>query len=421
MTRAAITAGLIALAAAGRAHAQPAHLAPGDEHSESMRGGGPAGSAGGAGGKAPRGIEVARGAIEPEPPEIDLLTFGVGPRIFEKFGHAAICLHYHRPEHPDVCFNYGVTDFRAGAAMVWRFLRGEQRFWVEPTTLDSMLQFYRWEDRDIWRQRLPITGGDARALEARLWSDIREENRYYRYDHFLDNCTTRIRDLIDQATHGALRAGADRPASRTLRELGRRGLAGMASLLVLSDLVVGRALDVYPTQWEAMFHPGIFRVEVAARLRATPVELYQRRGTPFPTHGSSGRLHFLAISVAFALPLFFARMLQRREAAALVLASVGLGLLGSVVWGAAIASTLPALRYNEAMLVVMPFDAALPLLSPDLRRWYARARLAGVAAVAVLAIAGVFQQPLSMLVLAVIVPLATLAFDLPHGRSPRLA
>ena len=57
------------LAAAGAARAQPAHLAPG---------------------------EVPSGAIEPEPPVVELLTFGIGARIFEKFGHAAICLRYLR-------------------------------------------------------------------------------------------------------------------------------------------------------------------------------------------------------------------------------------------------------------------------------------------------------------------------------------
>jgi len=79
------------LGVARGAQAQPAHLAPG---------------------------EVSAGAIETQPPAIDVLTFGVGDRIFEKFGHAAICLRYHEPHHPTVCFNYGVTDFSAGAVMV---------------------------------------------------------------------------------------------------------------------------------------------------------------------------------------------------------------------------------------------------------------------------------------------------------------
>lgn len=384
----------ILAAAAAPVRAQPAHLAPGD---------------------------VARGAIEAEPPEIDLLTFGIGDVIFEKFGHAAICLHYHHPEHADVCFNYGVTDFAAGAAMVWHFLRGEQRFWVEPTTLASMLSFYKWEDRDIWRQRLPITGDDARAVEARLWSDIREENRYYLYDHFRDNCATRVRDLIDQATHGALHAGSDVPYPHTFREIGRRGLAGMPLLLVVSDLVTGRELDAVATRWQAMFHPGILRVEVAARLGARAEALYTRRGPPFPVRGSSGRLDFLALGVALALPLFVCRTLRRYETAALAVVAAGLTLIGIVVWGAAIVSAIPAVRYNEVVLVVTPLDAVLPFLRPVWQRRYARARLSVLAVVVALGLVGAVHQPLWILVLIVTLPMLTIAFDLPHGRATRPA
>ena len=81
---------------AGRADAQPAHLAPG---------------------------EASHGAIEAEPPTVEVLTFGVGDLIFEKFGHAALCLRYRDPQHPAVCFNYGVTDFNEGPTMIWGFLR----------------------------------------------------------------------------------------------------------------------------------------------------------------------------------------------------------------------------------------------------------------------------------------------------------
>jgi hypothetical protein len=384
----------IELAGGAAARAQPAHLAPG---------------------------EVAAGSIEPGPPAIELLTFGVGARIFEKFGHAAICLRYHQPEHREICFNYGVTSFAtstsAGAAMVWHFLRGEQKFWVEPTTLDAMLAFYRGEDRDIWRQTLPITGEAARAIEAQLWSDIREDHRYYFYDHFRDNCATRLRDMIDRATGGALAAARDVRNPRSLREIGRRGLAGMPLLLIASDLIAGRELDEHPTQWQAMFHPVILRSEVAVRLHAPPELIYRRRGPPFPIPGKSGRLHFLAVAVALSVPLFIAYALRRYEKAALWAVSGALALLGAVVWIVALVSPIPAVRYNEAVLVIMPIDLVLPLLSLDWRRRYARIRIAGLVVFALLAVIGVFHQPLWIEILAVALPMATIALDLPHGRQ----
>jgi hypothetical protein len=384
----------VAIGGGATARAQPVHLAPG---------------------------EVPAGRIEPEPPTIELLTFGVGARIFEKFGHAAICLRYHQAEHREICFNYGVTDFNtsgnAGAVMVWNFLRGEQKFWVEPTTLDAMLAFYRGEDRDIWRQTLPITGEAARAIETQLWSDIREEHRYYLYDHFHDNCATRLRDMIDRGTGGALAAAGDARNSRSLRELGRRGLAGMPLLLIGSDLFAGRELDQHPTQWQAMFHPEILRSEVATRLHAPPELIYRRRGPPFPSHGKSGRLHLLAVAVALSVPLFIAYALRRYERAAVWMVGSALALVGAVVWTVAILSPIPVVRYNEAVFVVMPIDFALPLLSLDWRRRYAQIRIAALAVVAVLVAAGVFRQPLWIEILAVALPMATIALDLPHGRQ----
>lgn len=378
------------LAAAGAAGAQPAHLAPG---------------------------EVPSGAIEPEPPVIELLTFGIGARIFEKFGHAAICLRYHQPEHPAICFNYGVTNFNAGAVMVWNFLRHQQKFWVEPTTLATMLAFYQGEDREIWRQTLPISREAARAIGAQLWSDIREDHRYYDYDHFFDNCSTRLRDMIDRATGGALSAGGSAPYARTYREIGRRGLADMPLLLVVSDLVTGRELDQHPTVWQAMFHPDILRTEVSLRLSAPPELIYRRHGPPFPTRGKTGRLHFLAVAVALAVLLFIAHAVRRYQSATLWMVGVALALLGALVWALVIASPIPAVRCNEAVFVVMPTDLALPVLSPVWRRRYARIRLAILAAVSLLGLIGVFHQTLWVVILAVALPMATVAFDLPHGRQ----
>ena len=392
-------AGLVALglagwcaAGAGVARAQPAHLSP---------------------------DEVPGGAIEPDPPAIDLVTFGVGARIFEKFGHAAICLRYHQPEHPAVCFNYGVTDFAAGAVMIWNFLRTQQQFWVEPTSFDSLYSFYKWEDRDIWLQPLPIAGAEARAIEAKLWSDLQEANRYYYYDHFFDNCTTRLRDMIDQATHGALRAGAEARYPLTFRELGRRGLAEMPALLVATDLVIGRQADDHPTVWQAMFHPEIFRQQIEAKLGALPRLLYKRRGPAFPAGGSSGRLGLLAAGLAFAVPLLVAQWRRRFQTTALVWVTLELALLGALVWGLAIVSSIVGVRYNEAVFVVMPLDLVLPFLGAARRRQYALARVGFLALTSILAAVGVFHQPLWLLILIVFVPMVTIALDLPLGLLQR--
>jgi Domain of unknown function (DUF4105) len=349
----------------------------------------------------------------PDPaPQVALMTFGVGDVIFEKFGHAALCLDYHSGD--PVCFNYGVTDFKAGSDLAWNFLRTQQRFWVEPESFDAMTQFYKWEDRDIWMQLLPLTPDQARKVEHKLTTDIREANRYYVYDHFFDNCTTRLRNIIDDVTDGKLREGTEQRYPLTYREIALRGFAEIPLAVALTDFVFGRQLDDTPTIWAAMFHPSVLREQVAAKLGVKPRLLYKRRGPAFPTDGRTDRILTIGLAFLFALPLLVAAWRRKLERVALVWATVYLTLWGLVIWSLVLLSSISGIRWNEAVFVLMPLDLALPFLSPARRRLYARVRVVGLLAVSLLCAVGLFHQPLWVPILTAIMPLAIIAFDLPH-------
>jgi hypothetical protein len=68
------------------------------------------------------------------------------------------------------------------------------------------------------------------------------------------------------------------------------------------------------------------------------------------------------------------------------------------------------MRWNEAVLVLMPLDLALPLMSPVLRRRYAQLRVVGLLALSILCAVGVLHQPLGIPILTAIMPLAVVAF-----------
>src|SRR5262245_35562144 len=109
-------------------------------------------------------------------PKVDLFTFGVGPEVFEKFGHGALCVKYDSlkpPNNREICFNYGVTNFEEPGKLVWGFMRAKQKFWVQPEYLESMRAFYTGEDRDIFRQTLPLTDDQAKQIAAKLCFDIK--------------------------------------------------------------------------------------------------------------------------------------------------------------------------------------------------------------------------------------------------------
>jgi hypothetical protein len=123
----------------------------------------------------------------------------------------------------------------------------------------------------------------------------------------------------------------------------------------------------------------------------------------------------LGIAMIFALPLLVATWLRRLQRVALVWATLYLGLWGVAIWGLAIISSIQGIRWNEAVFVMMPLDLALPVLPVALRRRYARVRVAILLGVSLLAAVGLFHQPLWIPILAAIVPLSIVAFDLPHG------
>ncbi len=366
--------------------------------------------------------EVA--TVEPgaTPPLIQLVTFGRGELIFEKFGHTALCLDFREPGRDTVCFNYGVTEFgTGGGALIWNFIRGRQQFWVEPVPLSGMFAFYRREDRTIWVQDLPFSPEQARAVEAKLLHDLAPENRYYYYDHFTDNCTTRLRDIVDQAAGGTLRANSDGPYTSTFRQMGRRGLAELPPIIALGDFAVGRTLDVYPTMYEAMFHPYILMDEVEKRMGVAPTLVYERKGPPIPDDGPTGRGWALAIGLLLAAPLLITKVLGRGERAAVAFITIPLTLMGLLIWGMAVLSTIPGFRWNEAVFLYVPFDAVLPFLGEHRRRQYARVRLAMVLGVSLLRGVGLFLQPLWIPIVVGFVIFGLIGFGLPNPPVGRRA
>jgi hypothetical protein len=142
-----------------------------------------------------------------------------------------------------------------------------------------------------------------------------------------------------------------------------------------------------------------------------PRPIYHRHAAPFPTTGSTWRAQMLALALGFALPLLVATWRRRFERLALVWATIYLALWGGIIWTLAAVSTIPALRWNEVVLVLMPFDAALPLLGAPRRRRYARIRVAGLLLVSALCGLGVLHQPLWIPILSALLPLAIVAFD----------
>lgn len=362
------------------------------------------------------GSGPARADTAAELPRAEVWTMGRGDEVFTKFGHAALCIYFEAfPEGR--CYNYGTGDFDTPFRLIAEFLRGRAIFWVSMSTPERTLRSYRRQDRTVYRQRLPLTPPQARALVERLQFDELPENSRYRYHHFLDNCTTRVRDHVDVVTGGALSTGAEARFGPTWRELVREGFQDDLGLIMLTEVLVGRSADAGPSLWQAMFLPDVLRAEVRARFGAEPEVLYERRAPLAAGHPAHGRqavaLIGLILSATAGLLVASGRRGLRRVG--LVLTGLVLGCAALVVWALAASTTVAELRVNEVLLVLLPTDLVLVGLGGRWLRRYVAARLVGIGLVFGLVLAGILVQPLGPVVVLAGVPFVMIAVGVRNG------
>jgi len=342
-------------------------------------------------------------------PVVELVTMGVGSLIWERHGHIALCIVYENPQE-DACYNYGIADFRHPLEMTAGFFRGTHSFWVGKMDPTEMLAIYRYADRTIWAQALPLEPAQKKEIIDKLEFDIQDANRYYAYDHFWDNCTTRVRDIIDHATGSALSTFPDPGGDETYRDLARKGFYGMRVPLIITDIAMGRVTDRVPTYYEKMFLPEYLRQAVEKKWGVTPVAIYTRVGPPPPDSSPSGRLLFALILILLTAPAWATKLWGRFEKTGLAIALVPQVILGTVFWFLAIISPLPYVRWNESCLVLLPIDLALLFLSPARRKQYARGRVIMLGLIFLLLIVGVLHQPIWPELIWPLVPAAVVGF-----------
>jgi hypothetical protein len=357
-------------------------------------------------------------------PVVELLTMGVGSLIWERHGHIALCVAYEDPSQ-DACYNYGVADFQHPIGMAAGFFRGTHSFWVDKMAPENMLWVYLHFDRTVWVQPLPLDDAQKIQVIGKLEHDILIDNRYYAYDHFWDNCTTRVRDIIDNATNHALSTMKEPSDGKTYRDLAREGFYGIGHYvpLIITDLAMGRVTDRVPSYYERMFLPDYLREAVAKKWGVQPTTIYVRsecrgstapgcaeRGAPYQPD-SSGRIWFILIALVLTAPAWATRLWGRFSRAGMAVAVIPYAFLGFVFWFLAIISPLPYVRWNESCLVFLPADILLVWwLTPERRRTYARFRVGMLAVVAALLVVGVLKQPIWYALVWPLVPNAVAAF-----------
>ena len=131
---------------------------------------------------------------------VTLVTCGPGEELYEAFGHTAIRVH--DPNlGMDAVFNYGTFDFNQ-PNFYWNFVQGRSLYMLASNQYSNFVRAYQYYNRSVREQYLNLTLAQKQALLDKLLWNAQEENKEYLYDYFFDNCSTRPRDVIQEALGG---------------------------------------------------------------------------------------------------------------------------------------------------------------------------------------------------------------------------
>ncbi|MFZ2753208.1 MAG: DUF4105 domain-containing protein [Lysobacteraceae bacterium] len=199
-------------------------------------------------------------------PRIGIATMQPGEIFFERFGHNAIVVDdsaagISRGE--PLSYNFGFFDM-GEADFTSRFVKGDMRYYLARLRWRDDLQYYLDSGRGVSIQWLDLDDAQAEAMAAALAENARPENARYRYDYFIDNCATRVRDAIDRAIGGTLKPQLTaRSQGNTFRSEAVR-LASPAPWMWLGfDIGLGPSSDQPMSRWEEAYVP----MRLAASLR----------------------------------------------------------------------------------------------------------------------------------------------------------
>lgn len=213
---------------------------------------------------APLAAQSVEQAASPEPGSelrVWLVTAGPGDQVWERYGHNAIRVLDTRTGR-DASYNWGIFDFDQ-VDFIPRFLQGRMLYRMAAFNTDAMLGMYRAANREVVLQELALTPAEKLRLLTLAEINARPENAEYVYQYFTDNCSTRVRDLLNTVLGGALEdAMGGRESGTSYRDNTRRLTQVDPLVFTGMDLLLGSPTDAPITIWEQAFLPLTLQREV---------------------------------------------------------------------------------------------------------------------------------------------------------------
>ena len=191
---------------------------------------------------------------------ISLLTVSPGEELYSTFGHSALRI-VDSVSNTDIVYNWGTFNFDE-PGFYSKFMRGKLHYYLSSDEFSSFRDANKEDHRGMIEQVLNLSCTEKLKMAALVYKNLQPENKYYKYDFLFDNCTTRIRDLLEKAVDSPVHYSQVVKQKTRFRQLihvyldnndkqwGKFGI----------DLLLGSKTDAIMSEREVMFLPDYLMI-----------------------------------------------------------------------------------------------------------------------------------------------------------------
>ena len=199
--------------------------------------------------------------------DIYILTCSPGEEIYQVFGHTTFWI-VDDSTRLNYIYHYGTFNY-ADPNFYLNFIKGRLNYMLALESYPAFIQEYSNDGRDVYKYKLNLTYNQKVKLYEFLTWKSKPENRYYMYDFFLDNCATRVRDVLENI-YGDSLVYPDIKIDLTYREAIKPYMQGKPWLRFGTNLVLGMPTDKKLDAYSAMFLPDYIDTVICASKLKTP-------------------------------------------------------------------------------------------------------------------------------------------------------
>ncbi len=187
--------------------------------------------------------------------EVRLFVIGQGDPLYSLWGHTGLAIK-NTNNGKDVFYDFGNFYFEDDDFFS-NFAVGRLLYIAWAAYTDPYIRSVKEQQRDLTEYVLNLSPMSKLEMYQALNNKVKPENRTYLYHHYNDNCSTRIRDYIDNALSGQFLDKTEIQKGKTFREsfllfTSNSKLAG--SIL---SLLQGPLIDKPISLWQEMFLPDV--------------------------------------------------------------------------------------------------------------------------------------------------------------------